>query len=65
MKNVEMYLYEISGYFFADNERKHFCKELYAQDNSEAMAIVIGQLAWNASLEDKAFKLDVIHYECL
>lgn len=65
IKNVEMYLYEISGYYFADGERKHFEKELYAQDNMEAMAIVIGQLAWKESLEGRTFKLEHIHYECL
>ena len=63
-KMAEMYLYEISGYYFANGERKHFRKELYATDDCEAMKIVIGELAWHESIEGNTFKLDMIHYEC-
>lgn len=59
-----MYKYNISGYYFANEERKHFEKIVEAEDNFKAMQQVIGELAWHESLEDKTFKLDVIHYEC-
>ena len=65
MKEVQMYLYNIRGYYFADDERKRFEKELYARDNVSAMAEIIGYFAWYESTEGKTFKLEVIHYECL
>lgn len=58
------YSYTISGYYFADNERIHFEESLEAEDNYQAMQLVIGELAWHTSIEHKTFKLDVIHYEC-
>lgn len=64
MKQAELYEYNISGYYFANDERKHFEKELWARDNIEAMKIVIGELAWQESLLGNTFKLDTIHYEC-
>ena len=60
-----MYKYEISGYYFSNNERKRFEEIVEAQDNIEAMKIVIGQIAWQESIAGNTFKLDVIHYECL
>lgn len=59
-----MYEYEISGYFFADDERIHFQKIVKADDNIQAMRNVIGEFALKVSLEGKTFRLDVIHYEC-
>lgn len=61
----EMYRYQISGYYFEEGERKHFYEEVEATDNIEAMKIVLGDLMWKAGLEDKAVRLDVIHYEVL
>lgn len=61
----EMYKYHISGYYFAGEERKHFDDTIIASDNTEAMQIAIGTHAWHESLEGNAFKLDVIHYDCL
>lgn len=63
-KKVEVYLYSISGFYFAGGERKHFDKEVYATDNCEAMKTVMGELAWKESLAGNSFHLDVIHYEC-
>lgn len=63
-KEAKMWKYTISGYYFADDERKYFYEELFATDNSVAMEQVIGKYAWAESLEGKTFKLDVIHYDC-
>ncbi len=65
-----MYSYEISGYYFVTDEsghceRKHFDEEVTAQDNVEAMEMVIGAYAWKESLAGNTFKLDTIHYEVL
>lgn len=60
----EMYKYQISGYYFAGKERKHFSEIIVATDNIEAMQIAIGKYAWQESLEGNTFKLDVIHYDC-
>lgn len=57
-----MYKYEISGYYFEDNERKHFDFEIEASDNVIAMQIALGKIMLNT---ENAVKLDVIHYECL
>lgn len=63
---AEMYKYEISGYYFAnDDERTHFCHQVEARDNVEAMEIVVGKIALSESRAGNTFKLDVIHYECL
>lgn len=61
----EMYKYQVSGYYFAGQERKYFNEIITASDNTEAMQIVIGKHAWHESLEGNTFKLDVIHYDCL
>lgn len=61
---VKMYGYIISGYYFANDERKHFEKIVKAEDDIEAMKKVIGELAWHESLEGNTFKLDFIHYDC-
>ena len=61
---VTMYEYNISGYYFSNDERKHFEKIVKAEDDVEAMKKVIGELAWHESLDGNTFKLDVIHYEC-
>ena len=58
-----MYEYIISGYYIAGDERKHFWQEVKANDNIEAMKIVIGELAWKESLEGNSFYLDLIHYD--
>jgi hypothetical protein len=60
-----MYKYEISGYYFSNDERKPFNEIVEAQDNIQAMQKVIAEIALNESIEDRTFKLDVIHYECL
>jgi hypothetical protein len=60
---VEMYKYNISGWYFSNDMRKPFNKDVDARDNIEAMKIVIGELAWKESIEGNAFLLDVIHYE--
>ena len=72
MKNektlAEMYQYEISGYYFAndnEDERTHFDHIVEARNNVEAMEMVIGKIAWSESRAGNSFKLDVIHYECL
>lgn len=62
---TELYEYEISGYYFANDERRHFEKHVTAKENVAAMAEVIGFLAWATSLDGKTFKLEHIHYECL
>ena len=62
---MEEYLYEISGYYFADAERKHFQDEVLAESNTQAMQLVIGNYAWQESIEGHTFKLDCIHYVCL
>lgn len=63
-KNVAtLFKYQISGYYFADDERKHFEDYIMATDEVEAMQIAIGIHSWKTSLDGKAFRLDVIHYE--
>lgn len=57
-----MYKYEISGYYFEGNERKHFDFVIEAPDNIIAMQMALGKIMWNT---ENAVKLDVIHYECL
>lgn len=69
-KTVVMYEYEISGDYFATDtkgktERIYFCETIWAEDNAKAMERVIGNLAWNESLNDRTFMLGVVHYECL
>ena len=63
-KETKLWQYRISGYYFANEERKHFDEVIFAEDNHKAMEQVIGKYAWQESLEDKTFKLDVIHYDC-
>ena len=62
-----MYRYEISGYYFEGDERKHFCEEVKAPDNIAAMKLVLGEIMLESSehFNDAPVKLDVIHYECL
>jgi hypothetical protein len=60
-----MFSYEISGYYFANDERKRFEEIVDARDNTEAMEMVIGAYAWKESLAGNTFKLDTIHYEFL
>ena len=65
---AEMYKYEISGYYFAndnEDERTHFYHIVEARDNFEAMEMVVGKIAFSESRAGNSFKLDVIHYECL
>lgn len=63
----EMYRYEISGYYFEGDERKHFDEEVEAPNNIAAMQMVLGQIMWESGehLSNKPVKLDTIHYECL
>lgn len=63
----EMYRYEISGYYFEGDERKHFDEEVEAPNNIVAMQMVLGQIMWESGehLGNKPVKLDTIHYECL
>ena len=63
-KDATLWQYQITGYYFADGERKRFEEYVYAENNSIAMERVIGKYAWSESLDGKTFKLDVIHYEC-
>ena len=63
-KQVKLWQYQITGYYFADGERRRFEEYPFAEDNSKAMEQVIGKIAWKTSLEGKKFELDVIHYEC-
>ena len=65
LEGFEMNKYEIGGYYFSNDERKGFNEIVEAQDNIEAMQKVIAEIALNESIEDRTFKLDVIHYECL
>lgn len=62
-----MFKYEISGYYFEDNERKHFQEVVEASDNITAMKIVLGEIMWksNKYFNNKSVKLDVIHYEVM
>ena len=65
-----MYRYRISGYYLVTDDhgkcdRKHFDEEIEAQDNVDAMRMVIGEFAWTESLNGNMFRLDTIHYECL
>ena len=65
---AEMYQYEISGYYFAndnEDERTHFDHIVEARNNVEAMEMVVGKIAMSESRVGNSFKLDVIHYECL
>lgn len=59
------YNYEISGWYIANGERKHFNVGIQAESNSQAMEIVVGRLAWDESLKGNSFRLDMIHYEVL
>ena len=61
----QKYMYNISGYYFANDERKYFYEDIEAEDNFQAMKLVIGKLAWKESNDGNTFKLDLIHYECL
>lgn len=58
-----MYTYNISGWYFSNDMRLPFNKDVEAKNNIEAMKMVIGEIAWKESLEGNTFKLDVIHYE--
>lgn len=62
-----MFKYEISGYYFEDNERKHFQEVVEASDNITAMKIVLGEIMWKSGkyFNNKPVKLDVIHYEVM
>ena len=60
-----MFKYNISGYYFSNDERKYFNEEVISNTNTNAMALVIGRIAWEESLEGNTFKLDTIHYECM
>ncbi len=65
-----MYKYIISGYYLVTDDyghcdRKNFEEEIEANDNVDAMRMVIGEFAWQESLNGNMFKLDTIHYECL
>ena len=64
---TEMYRYEISGYYFEGDERKHFNKEVEAHNNIVAMQMVLGQIMWESGeyFNNKPVKLDTIHYEVL
>ena len=65
-ETVMKYKYIISGFYFAGDERRHFYEIVEEENNSKAMEVVIGRLAWNTSVdENKSFQLDFIHYECL
>lgn len=57
-----MFKYEISGYYFEGDERKHFDEIVEASDNFIAMKIVLGNIMLYTK---KPISLDVIHYECL
>lgn len=63
----EMYRYEISGYYFEGDERKHFQKEVEATDNIVAMKIVLGEIMWESGeyFNNKPVQLEFIHYECM
>jgi len=60
-----MYEYEISGYYFAGEERKHFSELVKAVSNTVAMDMVVGRIAREVSREEKTFRLEFIHYEVL
>ena len=64
---MKKYRYEISGYYFEGSERKHFCEEVDATDNIEAMKIVLGEIMWKSCehFNNAPVKLDVIHYEVI
>lgn len=69
MEKVQLYQYNISGYYLAIDskgkcEKKHFEEIVSAKDNVDAMRMVIGEFAWNESLLGNTFKLDMVHYEC-
>jgi hypothetical protein len=61
----EKYKYEITLEYFADNESRYFRGEVEADDNVQAMEIIIGRIAWQTSNEGKTFKFNFIHYDCL
>ena len=67
-KQVKMYKYRITGYYYVGEEHKRFEEELWAEDNIKAMEQVIGKYAWKEALNyfsGRTFMLDVIHYNCL
>ena len=64
-KQVKMYQYRITGYYYAGEEHKRFDEELWAENNSIAMERVIGMYALMETLTGNPFVLDVIHYDCL
>lgn len=59
------YNYEISGWYIANGERKHFDVGIQADNNTQAMEIVVGRLALEEGLKGNSFLLDMIHYEVL
>lgn len=60
----ELYEYTISGYYYSNEERVHFHREnVQAEDEIEAMKKIVGQIAWDESLDGNTFRLDVIHYD--
>ena len=63
----EMYLYEISVYYYEGDERKYFCKEVEAPNNIVAMQMVLGEIMWqsNKYFNDASVKLECMHYKCL
>ena len=63
------YLYRISGYYWHGQNgievKDHFDEEIEAENNTDAMHIVVGRLACETSLNEETFILDCIHYEVL
>lgn len=62
-----MYTYIVSGYYFENNERKHFSEEVKAPTNSVAVQIVLGKIMWNSHkyYNDAPVKLDCVHDELI
>lgn len=60
-----MYRYAISGGYFEEDTRRYFYEEVEATNNVDAIKIVLGDIAWKASLEGQRVMIDTVHYEVL
>lgn len=66
-----MYKFMISGYYNTIDKEgnketdKYFRNELEAEDSITAVQIVMGEVSWNESLEDKYVIFNRFHYEYL
>lgn len=60
-----LFKFNVSGYYFAGNERKYFNNDVFATDEFTASEMVIGKYAWYESINGNSLKIDCMHYEAI